>query len=456
MKTFVPRFRSRAGIAAVISIGLATSAGAATVHRFAISSSTGSEGATTVLQSSATGSALQGEVASSAQTGIKIPFGVLGEYDAAGSTFGAGTLGVSTTGYGVGAESLSATQPSLIALNSSGGNGAELYGEGTSSFGFLGSSQGGAGLLAQSTNGNGIESESATDSVAAIYAEDDAPDYGYGVSGYSTNTGGFGVYGFGASGVGAESETTGAYYPAVYAITNTPGAELYDGVLSDKEVFAFDTPSQNASGSVDPQSTGSSTDLQINGDIYLTGTVYSGCTGDVPQETSATTDCTAGATTAARSRTGATYTTYEAKHASETIEDEGETHLVNGFTHVTLDPAFASTIATTQPYLVFTTPMGESRGLYVTNRTLTGFDVRENAGGRSSMAVDYRIVAHPYGVTAARMAPIVRHRFATRPKSAKALARLRMIEAMHAGMKRPLLKSHVAPRSFLSYAAARR
>ncbi len=88
--------RGRFTFAAALSIVVATLsiAGATTVHRLAISQSSGSEGASATVQTSPSGAALQGEVASRANTGIKLPFGVLGEYDASSSTFGIGVAGI--------------------------------------------------------------------------------------------------------------------------------------------------------------------------------------------------------------------------------------------------------------------------------------------------------------------------------------------------------------------------
>jgi hypothetical protein len=99
---------------------------------------------------------------------------------------------------------------------------------------------------------------------------------------------------------------------------------------------------------------------------------------------------------------------------------------VNGEGHVALDPTFASAIARDRSYLVFLTPEGDSRGLYVTSKTLAGFAVRESSGGHSSLAVAYRIVAHPYGDSGVRMAAIVSQKtagtgFATQRISKRAL-----------------------------------
>lgn len=71
-----------------------------------------------------------------------------------------------------------------------------------------------------------------------------------------------------------------------------------------------------------------------------------------------------------------------------TVEDFGEARLVGGQTYVHIDRAFANTIDSRAAYMVFITPEGDNRGLYVTNKTSTGFDVRESQGGRSTLAFD--------------------------------------------------------------------
>ena len=88
------------------------------------------------------------------------------------------------------------------------------------------------------------------------------------------------------------------------------------------------------------------------------------------------------------------------------MEDFGEAQLVNGQAQVSLEPAFASTIDRHRSYLVFVTPEGDCHGLYVANKSANGFAVRELMSGRSSVAFEYRIVAHPYGDGSQRLLPL--------------------------------------------------
>ena len=75
------------------------------------------------------------------------------------------------------------------------------------------------------------------------------------------------------------------------------------------------------------------------------------------------------------------------------FEDAGSARLVNGAVVVSLDRDFIQTVNTEMDYKVFPVPNGDCKGLYVTNKTASSFEVRELGGGTSSVAFDYRIMA---------------------------------------------------------------
>jgi hypothetical protein len=75
------------------------------------------------------------------------------------------------------------------------------------------------------------------------------------------------------------------------------------------------------------------------------------------------------------------------------FEDFGSAQLVHGVAVVTLDPTFLQTINAEMDYKVFPVPDGDCKGLYVTNKTATSFEVHELGGGASSVSFDYRITA---------------------------------------------------------------
>ena len=74
------------------------------------------------------------------------------------------------------------------------------------------------------------------------------------------------------------------------------------------------------------------------------------------------------------------------------FEDFGSAQLSGGLAVVPIDPDFAQTVNTATNYMVIPIPNGDCKGLYVTNKTPTSFEVRELAGGASSIRFDYRIV----------------------------------------------------------------
>jgi hypothetical protein len=75
-----------------------------------------------------------------------------------------------------------------------------------------------------------------------------------------------------------------------------------------------------------------------------------------------------------------------------TLEDFGAAKLEVGRAVVKLDIDFAK-VVTLNEYHVFVTPSDDCRGLCVRNKTATSFEVCELAGGKSSVAFSYRIVA---------------------------------------------------------------
>jgi hypothetical protein len=104
---------------------------------------------------------------------------------------------------------------------------------------------------------------------------------------------------------------------------------------------------------------------------------------------------------------GHAVTTYAHESSVPTIEDYCEAQTTDGSASIALDRTFASAINRKSGYMVFVTPEGDCRGLYVTQRTPVEFQVRELQGGRSSVAFSYRIVAKPLGATGLRLAAAV-------------------------------------------------
>jgi hypothetical protein len=100
---------------------------------------------------------------------------------------------------------------------------------------------------------------------------------------------------------------------------------------------------------------------------------------------------------------GHPHAAYAAMEAQPAIEDVGEGQITGGAGHVGIDPSFAQSMDASSGYNVFVTPEGPSLGLYVTGKSRSGFDVRENPGGHSTIAFSYRIVATPSGARGPRL-----------------------------------------------------
>jgi len=87
-------------------------------------------------------------------------------------------------------------------------------------------------------------------------------------------------------------------------------------------------------------------------------------------------------------------------HAIETPEfyfqDYGEGKLVNGKAHIDIDPILAKNVAINDkhPLRVFVQLEGDCKGVYVTNKTATGFDVVELNGGTSNVSFQWSITCN--------------------------------------------------------------
>ena len=88
---------------------------------------------------------------------------------------------------------------------------------------------------------------------------------------------------------------------------------------------------------------------------------------------------------------------YSMQSTENWFEDAGAGQLSNGSARVELDPTYAQTVNTGVDYRVFLTPNGDCKGLYVSRKTATSFEVHELGGGTANIAFDYRIMAKRKG-----------------------------------------------------------
>jgi len=308
--------------------------------------------------------------------------------DTSGSFNNSGVIGTSAAGNGVYGSTTHATI-----------EGAGVFGH-SDIFGVRGSTLGTSGILGAGVLGEDVGAFTTTSGVRGLSQD------GYGVSGHSSS--GDGVYGItdGASSIGVFGENNASSIGGIGVM----GSSDFDGI----GVYASNAGSTEPAlrihlGSVSCPSTcnpeiiadspvGDVMSLDSKGDMILKGSLTQNGTPLIVGRTSRGQDAT----------------TFVDRTAAPTLEDFGEAQLVNGAAQVRLDPSFAAAIDGRASYLVFLTPEGMVRGtLCVVSRAADHFVVQESGdNGRSSVAFAYRIVARPFGATAARMslyrAPIYR------------------------------------------------
>jgi hypothetical protein len=222
---------------------------------------------------------------------------------------------------------------------------------------------------------------------------------------------------YSGEGLLAEGASGQAAHPAIAAYSATTNTDLlgtFNASTATSESTAIETLSvTNNTLNRDGGALTGGSDLNVSGDIFVYGRIFQMC-NSFPA--TASTKCedvalsgSQGTSIAQPTRSG-DVKMFGTRQTLPSVEDTGTAQLVNGRSYIRIDPAFAATMSQTQRYRVFITPGGDSRGVYVTNRTPAGFEVRENAGGRSSLDFDYRIVAQPLGDTSTRLAAIVPER----------------------------------------------
>ena len=245
-------------------------------------------------------------------------------------------------------------QGCIAASNSTFGN--AILGMNTGSgVGVKGTSSDGYGVEGTSTNGNGIVGTTM--------------GLGSGVAGISEGQGA-GLYGV------FDGSPGGSAIPAaIEGLSFTAGVPaLYAQVYSSSSYYI--AVFQGTDGYEEFTDQG---DITISGEIYTQGNCFYGCSK----------------TRGVRE--------YGARNAEATIDDQGEAVLRDGVARVALDPAFANVIDSHSSYVVTLTPEGDCNGLYVADRTPTGFVVRELRGGHDAVAFAYRIVAKRFGATKQRL-----------------------------------------------------
>jgi hypothetical protein len=221
---------------------------------------------------------------------------------------------------------------------------------------------------------------------------------GDGVFGFSTGASGWGVEGYGnasgagdgvlgdaiGSGVDAFGEATPNGTDAEALYVEGDGGSPLIGAYNTSFANPFEVYDNTYDTAYCPKVNpcNAAGDTVVTGDLYVYGNVSVGSASGGASQLSVR-----------RTSSGRQVATYAAQERRAVAEDTGEAQLQAGQVRVPLDPDFAATIDAKSSYVVFITPEGDTRGMYVTGRTSQGFTVRETLGGRSNTPFAYRIVA---------------------------------------------------------------
>lgn len=241
-----------------------------------------------------------------------------------------------------------------------------------------------------SATGNGTHGVYGTSNYDGVAGYTSSTTGGSGVAGVSTNESGSanGVYGKSSNGLGVNGTSstwdgvegvTDGGYSAVHGLSKGDGA----GVFAESNDSTGNYVALEAIG--DDEYSDLFYADNPGGSCFIDAVAYLTCTGGI-----------SGSVLRVRHRNsnGQRVLTYAAESASATIEDAGTGRMSGGVANIQIDPALAS-VMDPHWYYVFLTPLADTRGLYVSMKTATAFQVREAEHGRSSAPFNYRIVAHP-------------------------------------------------------------
>ena len=348
-----------------------------------------------------------------------------------GSTYGVYAAGTGASATGVYGTTATSSGYGVEGVNTSS-SGAGVYGT-AGRFGLYGVATGTSDTVG--VFGSGVDGLQGGGTIHGVYA----------------NGGQYGVYSLTSAGIAGTYGVYGA--PSVTGATDfiSPGAAVWADTNrangGPDNIFALLATADNNLAGVFFNNSGQSPTIDLynqggggTGDVIhaegaggsctLTGGGDAACTG-VLKSVVATND-TAGAQRVE---------TYSVQSAENWFEDAGTGQLVSGTGRVNLESIFGQTVNTGVEYHVFLTPDGDCKGLYVSAKSASSFEVRELGGGASSIAFEYRIMAKRAGYENVRLANVT-ERYKRQQEQAKKMQRpARAPVQTQPSFKMPLLQS---------------
>ncbi len=255
--------------------------------------------------------------------------------------FAVGVVGDSLNEIGVLGTSDNGT--AVNGISTAGGTG--VYGQSSTGTAVAGTSTSGSGVYGSTSN------EKSPSTQFGVWGNDVASNYGGNIAVYGTSQ-------IGSAIVGVSGDET-----AIFTATNTVGAQPF---------YAGDSAGDSCA--------------------VLTGAAFGG----------ATLFCSGAESSIVQTGGDHWVHLYSVQSPENWFEDFGSGQLVNGSAEIALEPLFAQTIVSGD-YRVFPVPNGECKGLYIAQKTASGFVVQELGGGQSNVLFDYRIVARRRGYENVRL-----------------------------------------------------
>ena len=242
--------------------------------------------------------------------------------------------------------------------------------------GIWGVSKNGSGVQGNSDNGNGITGFSRTKN--GVYGHTLAGS-GFGVSGRNDSTGAWGFFGG-----TAEYHPTGVYGNGEVGILGT-GLTGVAG-RGSTDVYGLGVFGYAASGSGVQGMTMNGYGLDCDGAFRQQNGKF--------EASPTTTQWTTNKPATVKTNSGTKVKLFTEEAAELFFNDYGDGKLTNGVAHIELDPLFLQTVTVdaTHPMKVFVQLEDDCKGMYVTHKTTTGFDVVELQGGTSNARFIYRVM----------------------------------------------------------------
>ncbi len=229
-------------------------------------------------------------------------------------------------------------------------------------------------FYSQATGNNSAIDGNAAGTGNAVYGQNTGTGFGVnglstnatamGTAGYNTNASGTGGifsgnngtpnYLVAGSGVAATGLSTGGYF---FSTTGGIGQSIYTSQFGNIVRLNY------WSGA---------TQFKVNG----TGTMPAACT--------------------VKDLNGNEVEMYSSESPDFVFNDFGEGELKNGKTHIDLDPIYAKSVVIDRkhPLRVFVQLEGNCKGVFVTNKTETGFDVEELDNGTSNTTFQWQVICN--------------------------------------------------------------